>query len=159
MVIPIVDAASSRARNNWSPFAFVSGICTMYSTFGTSSNEALIFLIKHYRLPPLTTKTFKVTKLINKEKQHNQCEKDKDDNEEREDNKKKRTTKRTMTKMAQQGYEYDVNAAVPEDQDVVNAEGSDNNKDYVDGWSSIIHDEVIHKLAFYFYIKHFKYNF
>jgi len=36
-----------------------------------------------------------------------------------------------MILLAQQGYEYDANAAVPEDQDVVNVEDSDDNKEYV----------------------------
>jgi len=63
-VIPIVHVAS-RARNNWRPFAFVSGAPSPYSTFVTSSNEAFaLFLIKHYRTPLPPTKRLKVTKLI-----------------------------------------------------------------------------------------------
>jgi len=33
--------------------------------------------------------------------------------------------------LAQQGYEYDANAVVPEDKDVVNVEDSDDDKEYV----------------------------
>ncbi len=78
-VIPIIHVAS-RAKNNWRPFAFVSGAPASYSTFVTSSDEAFaLFMMKHYRSPPPPTKRIKMGKMIKKEKEKQQ---DKDDNEE-----------------------------------------------------------------------------
>jgi len=88
MVIPIVHVLS-RAKNNWRPFAIVSGA---YSTFVTLSDEAFTsFLIIHYRSPPTakSIKALKINKFIKKEKQVNESRKNKNDNEEKDDNKER----------------------------------------------------------------------
>ena len=50
--MPMVHV-SSRAKNNWRPFAFVGGSPPLYSSLVTASDEAFaLFLLKHYRIPP-----------------------------------------------------------------------------------------------------------
>jgi len=52
-VMPIIHIAS-QARKNCHQFAFIKGSPTLYSSIVTSSNEAFaLFLLKHYRSPPL----------------------------------------------------------------------------------------------------------
>ena len=59
-VLPIVHV-SSRAKNNWRPFALVGGSAPLYSAFVTSSDEAFaLFLINYYRSPPPAKETKKL---------------------------------------------------------------------------------------------------
>jgi len=94
-VIPIVHVLS-RAKDNWRPFAIVSGA---YSTFVTLSDEAFaLFLIKHYRSPPSakSIRAFKINKFIKIEKQDNASGKNKKTMKIKMMTKKKRMA--TMTK-------------------------------------------------------------
>ena len=78
---------ASRAKHNWRPFAFESGVPPIYSSYITSSDEAFaLFLLKHYRTPPMPKEEkHKQPKspLIKKKKQAQHDEnKEDDENEE-----------------------------------------------------------------------------
>ena len=88
------NCTSSRAKNNWCPFALVGGSAPLYSAFITSSNEAFaLFLLNYYRSPPLAKET-KITKklLCNKQQDDDDDNQDEDKQQEKEgdnkDNKK-----------------------------------------------------------------------
>jgi len=69
---------ASCAKHNWPPFAFESGVPPIYSSYITSSDEAFaLFLLKHYRTPPVPKEEkHKQPKspLIKKKNRHNMME-------------------------------------------------------------------------------------
>jgi len=84
-VLPIMHVAS-HAKHNWQPFAFKSGVPPIYSSYITLSDEAFsLFLLKHYRIPPMPKEEKQKqpkSPLIKKQKQAQHDENKEDDEDE-----------------------------------------------------------------------------
>jgi len=85
-VLPIIHMASC-AKHNWQPFGFESGVPPIYSSYITSSDEAFtLFLLKHYRIPPMPKgeKQKQPKSPLIKKQKHAQHDENKEDDENKE---------------------------------------------------------------------------
>ena len=102
-VLPIVHV-SSRAKNNWRPFALVGGSAPLYSAFVTSSDEAFaLFLLHYYRNPPPAKDTKKIKRQDDDDDQEEDKQQGKEgDNE--EDDKKRMYKKKIDVRQGEKDY-------------------------------------------------------
>jgi len=102
-VLPIVHV-SSRAKNNWRPFALVGGSAPLYSAFVTSSDEAFaLFLLHYYRNPPPAKDTKKIKRQDDDYDQEEDKQQGKEgDNE--EDDKKRMYKKKIDVRQGEKDY-------------------------------------------------------
>jgi len=101
--LPIVHV-SSRAKNNWRPFALVGGSAPLYSAFVTSSDKAFaLFLLHYYRNPPPAKDTKKIKRQDDDYDQEEDKQQGKEgDNE--EDDKKRMYKKKIDVRQGEKDY-------------------------------------------------------